>query len=570
MRKTARPVPQKKPSLLRVKKWSWPEWLGLVFWLGTVFILLRFIWGPSAAFLHSDSTDTLLWAKASLEAGRTFSPDFHYAALLPFGAGLWYVPLLAVGGFTVKVQLWGLTIFLFLFTASLIFFFRSLDWRWGESFAATGICLMLFSGSVKLREIFWGHVIYYSLGLMLLALALGLVFRQKRRRRKKWPLILFFGLLNIGAGTNGVQFAAVYMLPLLLGFVLELFLSADRKAFQRHWDLNGPLIIQLLAGSALGLIILTIMRRGGIYAGYAEAFSRWSKSADWPENFRKIIPDFLDLCGVRVGEEHIHMVSFESIGLMLLIGASLFVLLAPLVALAKYRQIQDEKTRLLLLVHAVNAGIIVFLYIFGLLSLGNWRLTPLLGTGLWANLAFFRERLYAAAAAETETGVSADSLRRPAYERPSFRWAALFLLMFLLAAGVNMLKVSAIKPQDAPNYAQRQTDLQYMQAHELKYGFATFWNANVYTLLSDEATKVRDITIDKQGVHKRLYQSQDSWFEPQPGVTEYFLLLTGRERDELRASDEWADLAGLLLREEKAGQHYFLYFDARLIPHLAS
>ena len=36
---------------------------------------------------------------------------------------------------------------------------------------------MLLSASKKLREIFWGHTIYYSLGILFLFFGLALLFR---------------------------------------------------------------------------------------------------------------------------------------------------------------------------------------------------------------------------------------------------------------------------------------------------------------------------------------------------------------------------------------------------------
>ena len=547
---------------------AWREGFGFAFFLLSLLVLLRYIWGPSAAFIHSDSTDTILWAQASLQAGRSLDPAFHYAGLLPFGANLWYIPMLAAAGLSVKVQLWGLTIFLLLFAASIYFFFRALPLSRGQAAAASAVSLLFFSGSDKLREIFWGHVIYYSLGLFFLALGLGLIFRIRQKEAKQCiPCYLLLSLLCVGAGTDGVQMAAVFFLPLAAGLVLELLLSEDRAEFLRLRDKNVVLLISLTGGTAIGFIVLSVMRRGGVRAGYADAYSSWSNSAEWTEHFLKIIPDFFNLTGASVHNEYIHMVSPRSFGLMLLIFSALLILFLPLAGLFFYRKIRNQNTKLLLLVHTVNAGIILFLYIFGKLGAANWRLIPLLGSGLWAAIALCFELLRTPSARE----LRGDAARRlKPRERPAFRAGFLLLLVLGLTALVNVFHVLTIRPEDAPNYEQRQTDLAFMEEHDLNYGFATFWNANVYTLLSDEEVRVRDITADEKGIKMRPYQNRDSWFEKQDGIAHYFLLLTDKEFGELRQSPEWPELEAILLSEARAGRHNFLIFDEALLPHLQS
>lgn len=573
---------QFKAETLRKRKRGFrlAEAAGMALLLLSWLILLLYIWGPSVYVMHSDSTDTILWAKAAAEAGRSFNPDFTYAALLPFGANLWYVPLVMLGGMTVKVQLWGISIFLFLFSGAMYFMFTGLGMRPGGACAATALSLLLFSGSEKLREIFWGHVIYYSLALFFLALALGLIFRYRSGEKKLlWALLL--GALSIGAATDGVQMAAVYVLPLGGALVLELLLSKDHKTLAHHWKSSRDLLLLLAAATSAGFALLLFLRRGGIVAGYAEAYSHWSETQHWAENFQKMIPEFLLLFGAEVRGEAIHMVSLRSIGLMLLIAAALLILFVPLAALFRYGKIRDERTQLLLLLHLVNSALILFLYVFGLLASASWRLIPLLGTGLWATIALLREHLSAAerewgtegeTALPADAGEGADGGRKaadfvPAGERPLFRLAVLAFLFLFMAGGVNFIRLAQLqqKPGGDP---QREMNLAYMEKENLRYGFASFWNANIYTLRTDGETRVRDINVNDEGISKRLYQSEESWYKEQPDTDEYFLLLTEPELQTLKASPEWPELQPLIKRSEQVGQHIFLFFDRALIPFL--
>ncbi|MCR4860992.1 MAG: hypothetical protein K5884_00020, partial [Ruminococcus sp.] len=65
---------------------------------------------------------------------------------------------------------------------------------------------------------------------------------------------------------------------------------------------------------------------------------------------------------------------------------------------------------------------------------------------------------------------------------------------------------------------------EFLEDEGLSYGYATFWNANAITLLSDSNVKVRDVNIDQNGVSKRIYQSSENWYLDQEGQKDYFLL----------------------------------------------
>ena len=135
---------------------------------------IYYILGPAEGYLHADCSDSLYWANASYESGKVFDPTFRYAALLPFSAQLWMTPLVAVFGFTMKAQNIGMIIFVLVFCASLWYFCRRAEMSIGWCTLSVGITLMVLCSSDKLREIMLGHVIYYSLGLVLFFLMAGL------------------------------------------------------------------------------------------------------------------------------------------------------------------------------------------------------------------------------------------------------------------------------------------------------------------------------------------------------------------------------------------------------------
>jgi hypothetical protein len=171
--------------------------------------VIYFIAGPMEGYLHSDYTDTIYWADASYTSGKVFNPDFKYAALLPFSANIWFIPLIAIFGVSMKAQVIGMAVFAILLIASLYFMCRSFKWSIPWTAFAVASFLMIMSSSDKLREIMWGHVIYYSLILIVIFFGLGMVsrFSEMKLGLNAKSLVcggLIFAFFTL-VGTDGFQ-----------------------------------------------------------------------------------------------------------------------------------------------------------------------------------------------------------------------------------------------------------------------------------------------------------------------------------------------------------------------------
>ena len=70
---------------------------------------------------------------------------------------------------------------------------------------------------------------------------------------------------------------------------------------------------------------------------------------------------------------------------------------------------------------------------------------------------------------------------------------------------------------------------QYLEENNLEYGYATFWQANIITMISDSNVKVRGISLSESGYKKRLYQTNKNWYEDIEDNDKYFVILTERE-----------------------------------------
>ena len=220
-------------------------------------LVIYYILGPGEGYFHSDCTDSIVWANATVESGKIFDPDFKYAALLPFSASAWMVPLIRIFGYGMTAHNIAMIIFAVIFAASVWFCFRSFGMGRGFCGIATFAVLMLLSSSDKLREIMWGHVIYYSIGLCVLFFMLGIAARLLdggTSRRRYVMLIVLMALLSAGAATDGMQIIAIAILPTAAALIAERIFCGKDKLVSEASVPSLSALIAVVGGTAVGML----------------------------------------------------------------------------------------------------------------------------------------------------------------------------------------------------------------------------------------------------------------------------------------------------------------------------
>lgn len=506
-----------------LQKWSWA---GLLFL--AVFLIGYYTLFPSRGYFHSDSTDTLMWAVASSESGSLFNPDFSYACLLPFGTTLIMWALIPIFGVTMTTHVIGMFVFFLLFTGAMIWMLRKMDWNWGWISVAVFVELMICSGSEKLREIFWGHTIYYSLGVLFIFVGLALLFHcmeQFRKRalatepdkKKKQTIWLFICIVLLCLWfvltcMNQIISIAIFALPVMAALFCERWLDGDSRFLSKPTLRAGILFGVMGVGMVLGYLV-TVKAADGIVAGYEGAFSNYSGMETWAEHVNGFPQAWLSLLGatMRDGEP---LMSVKSVGDLLIVITGVILLVTPVIALAFYKKIEDKRLRILILTYWFMFMLIMMGYIMGRLSNANWRLSPIVAMSAMVTVAFIR---WAVGKVEMQ------------------RVMSLLLIPVLMVCSVTaftIAKMPADNTQD--NHLYRLAE--GLESYGLSYGYATFWNANGLTVASDSKVKVRSVNIDSSGCTPYYYQSCRSWFDKQAGQERYFLLMSQYERDQLAGS----------------------------------
>ena len=124
-----------KPSLLSyINSKSVVTALSLLGISGVFLLISYYIIFVSDGYLHSDYTDTILWAQATSDSGKLISDGFLYAALLPFGGNLLMLIFMPFFGYSMTTHTLGMLLFLLLVVISAVWFCRGLGYSYVRAF----------------------------------------------------------------------------------------------------------------------------------------------------------------------------------------------------------------------------------------------------------------------------------------------------------------------------------------------------------------------------------------------------------------------------------------------------
>ncbi|MFA5562461.1 MAG: hypothetical protein WDA00_07490 [Eubacteriales bacterium] len=484
-------------------------------------LVLYYIIGPARGYMTADCTDSLRWAYATYESGQLISDNFYYAAILPFGGNLIFLPFVALFGYSVKAQLCGLVLFALLLAGALYYLARGLEFGRCASAAFVSAVLLVLSGSRKLREIMWEHIFYYNLGILFFCVGFGLavrlvhegglLHRGGERRAADYArlgVLLVFGLL---AATNGLQSLICFTLPVLAAVFGERLLDGTEPLTSVRGLRTAGLLGAFSVCSAVGFLLIKPISHG-VVAGYAEAFTSYSGMSEWTDNFLHFFENWFSLLGVSVKSGD-PLLSRASIGPLVGIAGGVLLLLVPVAMLLGYRHMRSRGMRLLLIGHLVVSAAIMFGFVFGRLSGANWRLVPMLGTALIV------------------TAAGAVALWRQ--QRVAARLGALLAAGLLLMAAVPAVQIAKM-PSDYGRQNSWHVAAAELEARGLYYGYANFWWANLVSMLSDNRIEVGNLHADKTYPYPYEYQQPKDMYDDKD-TDRYFLLLTEKEHTRMTA-----------------------------------
>ncbi|MBP5579822.1 MAG: hypothetical protein J6X56_10195 [Ruminococcus sp.] len=503
--------------------------------LGAVFTTGYYVTTTSRGEFHADCTDTIMWANASAESGHLYDKDFSYACFLPFGTNTIMRPLLHFYGLSMKTHIIGMTCFFILLTLFMVLLMREVTGNLPISLAGTALFLALTLSTAKMREIFWGHTIYYTLGILFLVIGSYLYSRvlahnvkaknlRKNGKSSKVRTIrelIVFGILCIFmllTGMDGITGITLFTIPLVCAIIAEQFVNNKQKLIGAKTGIVASRAAILFIMAFIGVKINDSCL-GDLTAGYQDANSTFSDMNTWIDHIHNLPLAWMKLLGV----ENMPNTMFTKDGgipNIIFIMASIIIAVMPIIATCCYKLYSNDRRgrmmRIWVWIHWAVTAVNLMGYVFGVLSAADWRIIPMIGTAMILSI------LFVCWAVSTQ----ADQAR-----------ICFLLLVPVISAGFMSCQTVNKMPKD--NYKK---NTQYILSDFLKEegvtkGYSTFWNANSITVISGETIKVRDVEVDENGVRSRHYQSSKRWYVDDPLQSEYFLLVSSYEYDLLEKSE---------------------------------
>ncbi|MBQ2848359.1 MAG: hypothetical protein IJE74_08915 [Clostridia bacterium] len=485
--------------------------------LGTVIYYI--IW-PSAAYFHADCTDTILWAKASYDSKSLFNEDFGYAAMLPFGGTTLMLPFIGIFGLSMTTHHIGMVLFTVMLFASVFLLCRSIKFSYPLTFMTVGTLALVLCASEKLREIFYEHVIYYSISVLIICVLLSLfikfksAFESEKSVAKLLFITLCIAVFTVCSALDGTQIAATGIFPVIFAAAAEIILSKDRKLFSKESRVSIYYCLICGFSMLIGLWLLSFLSNG-ITAGYAGAYTNYSNMNEWLGNLGKFPEQWFLLFGVDAAYG-MSIFSPESIVNIIRIASAAVIAIVPLVALFFYNKF-DFGSKLLVLAHFGSSAVIMFGYVFGILSAANWRLSPMVFTGILVCFAVFR--------------------LAKEYVVPA-RLMAVIICGLVLMSGVSFATVAKME-KNGIEMNDKYRLVEVLEENGFTHGYATFWNSQTITLLSDSRVSVANVDMNENGISPCYYQTDKKQFLPQDNAEKYFVLASDYEISVLQQTDDW-------------------------------
>ena len=479
--------------------------------------VIYYMLGPSEGYIHSDCVDTLTWANATVESGQLFSSTFCYPYLLPFGSTFLMYPFVAIFGFTMFAYRLAMLVFMILFALAIYFCARGLGWSRNTGLIAVSVEFIIVSSSGKLRELFWEHIIHYSLGAFLAFVLMAFMFyfinnyKKNKYSFKNSKKTVVFGVLvalwAFFSAFDGLTTLTLSTLPVLGAILLSIVFDTKNNIISKaNKDMIVSFVIILVA-TVLGCGVLALITKD-IDAGYGNAYSNIVEGGEWSNNALRFLEQWTTLLGADY-EAGSAITSFKNILAAIKMAGSLVLFFTPVYAIFIYKRVvRSERT--FIIFHWLMSGFILYGYVFGSLSSVNWRLSPIICSAIIVNIIVWKYLW------------STVNLKRS---------AVIVSLLVVLSGVVTFGQIWAMPADYGRDNDQHQV-VKYLEENGLNYGYATYWNANILTLISSSKVKVRDINLDNDQPVKGWLNTDKAWYDAQPNQDKYFVLLTNSEYDD--------------------------------------
>lgn len=327
--------------------------------------------------------------------------------------------------------------------------------------------------------------------------------------RKK--LILFFAILLVACSAGIILLQAV-VVP-ILGASIWIYLQNNyRKAF-RELDVSS---LRRLLTISVG-IVLTAMAGCSIYfyaakrthltgnTGMTTLVSSFEQIAD---NLSLLIQGFFSTAGLSNNIGIFSVDGILSVGRIIVFTA--LTVIFPVFAYRKYRQ-EKLQVQFFLIFTAVHVLEVLILLI---ITNGGYDASAM-GRYLLTSIVLLQ--------------IVSINYIYTYYLQSKNILSALTALAVSAFAVMSMFTVCEDIVEYKDQYSEMKGVSEFLLQHDLKYGYATFWNAGKNTVLSNGNVQINAVSYSENKVIPQYWLSSEDWYDPDYFSDNTFLMLTEEE-----------------------------------------
>lgn len=476
---------------MRLEKSQWKNVLAGVFLLVCLAVSAYYLTAGYGAYLDADMSSELALAQHLAETGRLISGDWRYSTeVRVLNTQLVFTPLMALFGHDWQlVRALGCMILLCILAASAVFCARMLRAEWRFALLFAGLSALPFS-LVYAQMIVIGA--YYVPHAVLTNLLVGLIAGMAEGKRRK-PFGALLVLLAAVMGASSIRYLLCAALPAAAAGVWMLVFPQEERLTRGSAEIPlGASALAAAAASAAGYVLGTrVLERicswdGGRYAG-----SRLMgvTGTNLFELLDQALDGLIKLTGYMEGKILLSVQGILSVGALGLIALSGLLLIR---AAKEGKEAPCARFGVLTLVMSAGLTLFTFLFVEGLYLNRYWIPVMTLGAPVMA-VCLSRER------------------------NAVFRTlAALAFAGVVLGLSAAQMKNSMAHPEIGDGEWR---NAQAVRESGINLGYATFWNANVMTELTDGEVEIVSINFE-QSAGGDAYPGWVSWLETEENAGE--------------------------------------------------
>ena len=471
--------------------------IGIILMAAALFTVIHFIWSDLyIAEFDTDNAETAIWAQMTLDTGQLIDSDyFYYGMLIPVGGNLFFAPFVKAFGMGITALRVGYTVLAVLFAALLVLALRACLSSWDLAMIGCGLILIFTTATERLRDIIWAHSVYYGVSAFFLLMCIGSLGLYLRGKRGLGGVLFFLSALFCSINGNAILLFTV--LPLGAAILLE---SMNRERSSEDF-MKGPLLLICIT-IALGVGINKGIT-SGIQTPYTDGYTRISQASEWVEHLR-LLPERWFRLFFDLPEASVPVMSSVGIKLVLRLGTAIVLSVIPFFSFSMLKKNKSRLTRVFVLYHWILCAVMMFFFIFGVISGGPHRLIPLWFSCMivdWLTMMWM--------------------VKEKGYTRIA---GAVSVCAMVLFAGMTAVSVPR-QPADISIWYGVDSIYRTLQDHGLTHGYSTdFQYGNSITVLSNGEIASRYIALADEGFEIPPKLTKGEWYEGASSEERTFLI----------------------------------------------